>query len=82
MVVEDDDAYDDDASGVDYDDYGDVNVNDDDDDLVVFGGEDPFDGCDFVELWNFFFYIQERTYIYQNCGSLRQTLFNIRKRNK
>ncbi len=29
----------------------------DDDDLVVFGGEDPFDGGDFVELWNFFFYI-------------------------
>jgi hypothetical protein len=29
----------------------------DDDNLVVFGGEDPFDGGDLVQLWNFFFYI-------------------------
>jgi hypothetical protein len=29
----------------------------DDDNLVVLGWQDPFDSCDFVELWNFFFYI-------------------------
>lgn len=29
----------------------------DDYDLVVLGGEDPFDGSDLVELCDFFFYI-------------------------